>query len=311
MAVDPGYLQYPHRSYGMDHDRYPWSMLQDRPPIQWPNQAKVAVWLCVGLPYYPLDQSNKPFMPPHGMKTPYPDLRHYSLREYGHRVGVFRFLDALDRFGVNASFAVSARLAQRYPYLAERLSARQADEIVCHGWSMNHPHHGDLTPEAEEDLVERSLQVLRASTGREIVGWLSPGRSESKSTPDLLAVNGITYIADWVNDELPYDFQTRSGPIISLPLSAELEDATILVDALHSVSEYVEQVSDALQLLVAEASDAEAGRLLALSVHPWLLGQPHRIQAFEEILELISSRDDVWVATGRDIVEAWKVQTIP
>ncbi|HSG79916.1 MAG TPA: polysaccharide deacetylase family protein [Acidimicrobiia bacterium] len=306
MPLDRSYLEYPHRTYGMDHDRYPWEMLQDRPPVTWPGGAHLAVWINVGLPYYPLDQSNSPFPPPHGMKTVYPDLRHYSLREYGHRVGVYRFFEALDAAGARVTFAVAARLAQRYPYLAERLAARD-DEIACHGWTMNHPHHGDLDPGDESELVERSLSVLAEATGRAPVGWMSPGKSQSARTPDLLAANGVRYMADWVNDELPYRFRTDAGPIVSMPLSTELEDSTILVGALHGVSEYVDQVADAFDLLDAEAR-REGGRLLALSVHPWLLGQPHRIAAFEEILGMLTSRDGVWVAPAIEIVEAWEGQ---
>ena len=36
------YLRYPKRRYGMDHDRYDWSMLPDRPAVQWPGGARVA-----------------------------------------------------------------------------------------------------------------------------------------------------------------------------------------------------------------------------------------------------------------------------
>jgi peptidoglycan/xylan/chitin deacetylase (PgdA/CDA1 family) len=290
----------------MDHDRYPWEMLQDRPPVTWPGDATLAVWINVGLPYYPLDQSNEPFPPPYGMKTGYPDLRHYSLREYGHRVGVFRFLDALDAAGVRATFAVSARLAQRYPYLAQRLGER-GDEITCHGWSMNHPHHGDLDPAVEEDLVKRSLEVLGDAVDRDIDGWLSPGKSQSLRTPDILAAHGVRYMCDWVNDELPYRFSTENGSIVSMPLSTELEDSNILAGSFHSVAEYVDQVSDAFDLLHAE-SKAEGGRLLALSMHPWMLGQPHRIGALEEILAIITGREGVWIATAGEVVAAWEAQ---
>jgi peptidoglycan/xylan/chitin deacetylase (PgdA/CDA1 family) len=306
MTLDHSYLEYPHRSYGMDHDRYPWEMLQDRPPVTWPGGATLAVWINVGLPYYPLDQSNEPFPPPYGMKTVYPDLRHYSLREYGHRVGVYRFFDALDRTGIRSTFAVSARLAERYPYLTERLAGRD-DEIVCHGWSMNHPHHSDLDLAVEEDLVKRSLEVLRAATGREITGWLSPGKSQSARTPELLATHGVRYMCDWVNDELPYRFATENGPIVAMPLSTELEDSNIIAGSLHSAAEYVDQVRDAFDLLHAESRE-HGGRLLALSVHPWMLGQPHRIGAFEEILEMVTSRDGVWTAPAGEIVAAWEAQ---
>lgn len=306
MTLDDSYLDYPNRSYGMDHERYPWEMLQDRPPVSWPGGATLAVWINVGLPYYPLNQSDVPFAPPFGMRTVYPDLRHYSLREYGHRVGVFRFFDALDDAGVRATFAVSARLAQRYPYLAERLAAR-SDEVACHGWSMNHPHHSALDAAVEEDLVARSLEVLGRATGRDIVGWLSPGKSQSHRTPDLLTAHGVRYMCDWVNDDLPYWFSTENGPIVSMPLSTELEDSNIIAGSLHSVSEYVDQVADALDLLHAESTDS-GGRMLALSMHPWLLGQPHRIAALEEILAMLTNREGVWIATASEIVEAWETQ---
>jgi peptidoglycan/xylan/chitin deacetylase (PgdA/CDA1 family) len=240
------------------------------------------------------------------MKTPYPDLRHYSLREYGHRVGIYRFFDALDRFAVPASFAVSARLAERYPYLAQKLADRK-DEVVCHGWSMNHPHHGEMRDEEEAELVKRSIEVLADATAHEVVGWLSPGKSQSLRTPDHLAANGIRYMCDWVNDELPYYFETQHGRLVSMPLSTELEDSTIVAESFHSVSEYVDQISDAFNLLLEE-SKTDGGRLLSVSVHPWLLGQPHRIHGFEAVLELITGSDGVWVATGRDIVEAWEAQ---
>lgn len=304
--LDDSYLQYPHRSYGMDHDRYPWEMLHDRRPVSWPGGATLAVWINVALPYYPLDQSNDPFPPPFGMKTVYPDLRHYSLREYGHRVGVYRVFEALNEAGVRATFALSSRLAQRYPYLAERLAARD-DEIICHGWSMNHPHHSALDPAVEADLVDRSLAVLREATGRDIAGWLSPGKSQSTRTPDLLASHGVRYMCDWVNDDLPYRFSTKNGPIVSMPLSTELEDSNILAGSLHSVSEYVDQVTDAFDLLRAE-SIAEGGRMLALSVHPWMIGQPHRIAGFEEVLALVTGCEGVWIATAEEIVQAWEAQ---
>jgi hypothetical protein len=36
-------------------------------------------------------------------------------------------------------------------------------------------------------------------------------------------------------------------------------------------------------------------------LHPFLIGQPHRIKQFEAALEYITSFDKVWFATGREI----------
>lgn len=304
MSLDPSYLEYPHRSYGMDHDRYDWSMLTDRKPVQWPEGKRLALWVNVSLQYFPLNQTGKPFPPVGGMTTSYPDLRHYTLREYGNRVGIFRCLKAFDRYDVSPTFAVSARLAERYPYLINRLVER-GDEIIGHGWHMDAPLHGDLERTAEAALISRSLDTLREATGQDVAGWLSPSKSQSMNTPDLLAEHGVRYMCDWINDDMPYTFRTSAGDIIAMPLSTELEDRFIMQGNLHSESEYADQIRDAFDYLYAEAAE-QGGRMLALSIHPWMLGQPHRIGRLEEVLEYITGHDGVWSASAGEICAAWQ-----
>lgn len=307
MPLDPSYLEYPHRNYGMDHDRYDWAMMVARQPVHWPDDARVALWVNVALQYFPLNQQGKPFAPVGGMTTSYPDLRHYTLREYGNRVGIWRFLKAFDRYGIRPTFAVSARLAERYPYLVHRIAER-GDEIICHGWHMDAPHHGGMDRETENDLISRSLEVLRRVTAQPVDGWLSPSRSQSENTPDLLASNGVRYMCDWINDDMPYAFRTSAGEITAMPLSMELEDRFIIQGNLHSETEYADQVIDAFDYLYAEAGE-QGGRMLALSLHPWVLGQPHRIGRLEEVLEYIGGHKGVWSAPAREICSAWHAAT--
>lgn len=303
MPLDPGHLDYAHRGYGMDHDRYDWSMLADRTPVAWPGGAKLALWINVAVQFFPLNQGGKPFAPPGGMSTAYPDLRHFTLRDYGNRVGIYRCLRALDDHGVTPTFSVNAAIAERCPTLFERLRAR-GNELLASSWHMDTLHHGDM-PEAEEaGLVDRSLETLR-SAGCTVRGWLSPAGSQSRATPDLLAGNGIDYMADWINDDMPYPFRTRTGSLVALPLSLELDDQFVIQNNLHSEWEYATQVQDACDYLLAEAETAGHGRLLALSIHPWLLGQPHRIGAFESALQHITSRAGIWSASAGEIVDAW------
>lgn len=305
MSLDREHLAYPRRAYGMDHKRYGWSPLSERPPLRWPGGARLALWINVSVQHFPLNQRGLPFPPPGGMRTPYPDLRHYTLRDYGNRVGIYRVFDALAERGLRASFAINAQLAERAPRLVEAAASR--GEIVGHGWNMDCPHYGGMDPGAEAALVERSLSTLRAASGQAVTGWLSPGRNESENTPELLAERGVTYLCDWVNDDLPYPFATAKGRLTALPLSAELEDRFVLQDNLHSEEAWVEQVGDACDLLCAEASRA-GGRLLALSLHPWLIGQAHRIAKLERVLDTILAKDGVWSATPGDIVHSWRAQ---
>lgn len=300
MTLDNKFLDYTQRAYGMDHERYDWSMLSERPKIQWPNGKKLALWVNVCLQFYPLNQQGKPFKVPGGMTMPYPDLRHYSLRDYGNRVGIYRFMRAFDKYQVVPTFAMNTRLAERNPYLLGAIIER-GDEIACHGYHMDTLHYGGQDLEQERELINRSLGLLRDLSGQNINGWLSPARSESENTPDLLALHGIEYFSDWVNDDMPYEFRTRHGNLTAMPLSNELQDTYILMNNLHSEQSYVDQVCDACDYLLNEASQ-EGGRILALNIHPWMLGQPHRIGKLEEVLEYISAKTEVWSASASEIL---------
>jgi peptidoglycan/xylan/chitin deacetylase (PgdA/CDA1 family) len=304
MALDPEFLEYPKRGYGMDHDRYDWSMLSDRQPVTWPGDKRLALWVNVCLQFFPLDQQGKPFAPPGGMTMPYPDLRHFTLRDYRNRVGIFRFLKAFETYGITPTFAVNSALAERNPYLMHILRDR-GNEISCHGWHMDAPHYGGQDPDEERALVEKSLTTLRELSGQDVTGWLSPARNESPVTPELLAANGIEYFSDWVNDDMPYEFRTDEGPLWAMPLSTELEDRFILMNNLHSEASYAQQICDACDYLLNEANHGR-GRILALNIHPWMLGQPHRIGKLEQVLDYITGRDGVWSASATDILAAFR-----
>jgi hypothetical protein len=45
---------------------------------------------------------------------------------------------------------------------------------------------------------------------------------------------------------------------------------------------------------------------MAISLHPWITGQPYRIGALEAALDHILGRRAVWAATGAEIVDAWR-----
>ena len=305
MALDATHLDYPKRRYGMDHERYEWSMLTRRPRVRWPGDKPLAVWINVSLQHFPMNPSAAVKLPG-SMTMPYPDLRHFTLRDYGNRVGIYRLLRAFDASGLHPSFAVNAELALRYPTLLSTLVER-GDELLGHSWSMDTPHVGGLDPVAEEALVERSLRVLREHSGQAVRGWLSPGKLQSPNTPELLKAAGIDYFCDWVNDELPYRFHTAHGDLWNLPLATEIEDRFVIMDNLHAESSWADQVIDAFELLLSEAR-AQGGRLLTLSLHPWVMGQPHRIMHLERVLAHIAAAEEVWQAAPGEIVRAFAAQ---
>mgnify|MGYP003768832551 CR=1 FL=1 len=297
-------LAYPMRRHGMDHDRYGWSMLADRTAIAWPGGKPLAVWLNVSLEHFPLNPEGKGFKAHGNMTMPYPDLRHYTLRDYGNRVGVFRVLKALQQYGLTASLAINGEVATRYPALMRQL-AQTGFELLGHGWNMDKVHYGGMDEQAETALIADSLAALAPHARQPIRGWLSPARSQSQRTPELLRQAGIDWCADWVNDELPYRFETADGPLATMPLPLELEDRFIVGENLHAESEYADQLIDACDFLLEEAQRTGHGRLLALNIHPWVMGQPHRIKHLERVFaHLTANANLLWNAPPSAILAA-------
>ncbi len=297
--ISDDYLKYPKRRHGMDHDRYKWSVLNKRKKIQWPGGHRIALWVTLALEWFPLDMKGQPFKPPGALQTAYPDLRHYTLRDYGNRVGIFRVIKALERHGIRASAAVNAAVAARYGFLLEEVKRRDW-EILGHGLDMDHLHYEGMAD--EKDLIRKSLQILP-----KVRGWLSPAKSESHQTLDLLAAEGIDYVCDWVNDDMPYEIRTTAKNLFSMPHSSDIDDYAILVNNHHDEGEFRDQLTDQFDLLYGESA-TQGGRIMAISLHPWVIGQPYRIGALESALAHIVRHPGVWPATGAEILDAWKAQ---
>ncbi len=306
MSLDPAYLEYPHRRHGYDHDLYAWSAMHERPPVHWPDDKTVALWVCVSLEWFPLTPSDTPFRAPGHMQTAYPDYRHYTARDYGNRVGVYRLLEALAAAGVRASFATNSAIAERYPALIADIVAA-GHEIIAHSTDMNGTIASGLPIAEERALIAHSLDTLERATGTRPAGWLSIARSQSWHTADLLQEAGVRYCCDWVNDELPYRF---SNGLINLPLNHELSDRQIITVQQHSADNHARQMRDAFDWLAAEAGRF-GGRMLPLHVTPYIIGLPYRIDAFAALIADLAARAATWSATGVEIVEAWAAQTPP
>jgi len=303
MTIPDSYLEYAQRHYGMDHDRYDWAILPQRKPVAWPGGARVALWVIPALEWFPLDMKGVPFKPPGAMQTAYPDLRHYTLRDYGNRVGIFRIMQALDRHGIRASVAVNAAVAARYPTLLQECTRRHW-EVIGNGQDMDHLHHAGLDPLVEQKIIADTLSLLRQASGQAVRGWLSPAKSESAATLDLLAAAGVDYVCDWVNDDMPYPMRTKNGALHAMPHPVDIDDYTILVQNHHTEDDFRDQLCDQFDLLYKE-SETQGGRIMAISLHPWVIGQPYRIKALEDALQHIMGHQGVWSATGSEILDAW------
>jgi hypothetical protein len=101
---------------------------------------------------------------------------------------------------------------------------------------------------------------------------------------------------------------TKHGAIHSMPHAFEIDDQTIMGHYHHSEQQFVDQVCDQFDVLYGE-TETEGGRIMALTIHPWMSGQPHRIKFLKAALTHIMGHDGVWSTTGAEILAAFKDQS--
>ena len=291
------------RRPGMDHEHYEWSPINRRGAFRWPNGARIALCVVVTLEKMEWEAPPGSFTTPlaGGLgDRPFPDYARVSHREYGHRVGIFRLLDVLEKHGIPATVAMDAMTAEANPYLVDHCRQRGA-EIIGHGISASRMITGRMTEEDEEEYVHSSVETLRQATGAVPKGWLGPEYGESERTPGILARAGVNYVCDWVNDEQPYRLPTAHGDVCALPLLWELDDVNALWDRRLPVDRYARLLQESFDGLYE--GSRESGLLMAFNLHPWLTGQPFRVGFLDQALGHMVRRQGVWAATGSQIAE--------
>ena len=294
------------RRPGMDHEHYQWSPINRRGALHWPDGARIA--LCVVVTLEKMEWEAPPGSFTSSLAgglgdRPFPDYARVSHREYGHRVGIFRVLDVLEKHGIRPTVAIDAMTAEANPYLVAHCRQRGA-EIIGHGISVSRMITGRMTEEDEEEYVNSSVEALRRAADVSPQGWLGPEHGESERTPGILAAAGISYVCDWVNDERPYRMTTAQGELHALPLMLELDDVNALWDRKVPVDRYARLLEESFDGLYEESQ--ESGLLMAFNLHPWLIGQPFRIGYLDQALGHMVRRQGVWPATGSEITEWFK-----
>ena len=295
------------RKFGMDHPHYEWSPLSTREVLRWPQDARVALAVIIVLEHMEWEPPPGSYQAPNlaGGSAPraFPDYARLSHREYGHRVGVFRVLDVLDKYGVKATVAMDALTAENYPYLVRHCLGR-GDEIIGHGISVSRMITSNMSLEEEDEYIRTSIESLTRATGTAPQGWLGPEYGESARTPQLLARAGLSYVCDWANDEQPYPLKTDQGQLFALPIMLELDDVIALAHRRVTVDSYGSMLKQGFDTMYRDGSSN--GRLMVLNLHPWLIGQPFRIGVLDDALGHIMRRQGVWAATGSEIIDWYR-----
>ena len=281
----------------LPRERVPYSAIVDRPRLELPGGARLAVWTIVNVEEWSIERPMpRTVLPPPQGQPLLPDLPNWAWHEYGMRVGFWRFLEVLNRFNVKATLAINGSVCKSYPRLA-RAALEAGWEFMGHGYVQRPMHH----LEDQKKEIRETMEAIRELTGKAPRGWESPGLTETYDTIDWLAEAGIEYVADWVLDDQPCMIRTSSRPVVSVPYTVEMNDIAMMVLQSHPSSEWLRRGIDQFDRLYAEGE--ASARVMAISIHPYITGVPHRIGYLERLYEYIGQRPGVLMWTGEQILD--------
>src|SRR5260221_4601361 len=217
------------------------------------------------------------------------------------RAGFWRQFKALTERNMRVTLALKPSLCSSYPRVA-RAALEAGFEFMGHGFVQGPMHI--LANQAE--TIKRAVETIAKFTGKSPRSWESPGLTETEETLDLLRLNGIEYVADWVIDDLPQDVATPYGTITTIPYSVEPNEIVIHAMQLLPFEQFLKRCTDQFDRLYLEGESN--ARIMAISVHPYITGVPHRIKYLEALLDYVIGHDGVALMTASEIGDWYRAE---
>ena len=283
-----------------DYGPFPYIPITERPRLTWPGGAHVAVWVIPNLEFFPLTRglSGHPFE----AKGKPPTVRPWAQRDYGNRVGIWRLMDVLDKFGIRATASLNSEICVQHPQIV-RAAVDRKWEFIGHNIT-NTVRLTELDEAAERQTIAQCTKIIAEASGRRPTGWLGAALAENWHTLEYLIDEGYQYVADWTNDDQPYLMTVGERQIASIPYSYEVNDSPFIYYRNGTIDEFEKLIRRQFEVLYEEG--AVSGRVMAICLHPFIIGVPHRIRGLESALKFIASHDKVWFATGSEIIQHYR-----
>ena len=285
-------------------ERLDYSPINARPRLTWPGGARLAIWVVPNIEHYEYMPAKIRVRDP-WPRQPHPDVLNYGIRDYGNRVGLWRMMDVLDRHAVPCTASLSLAVLDMYPEIFAAMEARHW-EYMSHGL-YNTRYHWNISEDEERAAIAECIEIHRRHTGRALRGWFSPAASYTLNTPDLVAAAGITYLCDFFHDDQPARIHVKSGRLISVPYSFELNDS-VMHRRPQEAADFETIGRDMFDQLHRD-SERWGGLVMCIALHPYVTGAPHRIRHLDSLLTYLKSHEQVWWATGAEIADHYLAQT--
>ena len=279
---------------------FEYSPIVTRKKLEWPNGARVALWVIPNIEFFALSDRI-----PASTSNKMPDIPTWAVRDYGNRVGVWRFMDVFDKYGIRATVALNSDVCIHHPVIIAEGNKRRW-EWMGHN-KTNTRRLIDMTEDEEPKAIKETLDTIARVAGKRPKGWLGSGMQETWNTLDHLVDESVDYVCDWVNDDQPYQMTLEGGKkIFSIPYSQDINDIPAFERQHRTAEEFRDMICRQFDTLHAEG--AQSGRAMSICLHPYLTGRAYRIHALDQALAYITGHKDVWLATGSEIIAAYKAQ---
>jgi len=280
------------------HGRYAYSGWHQRARYAWPGGAGLALYIGLNLEHFAFGEGLGAELCPAG---PQPDVLNYAWRDYGNRVGAWRLLELFEELRMPCTVLLNSAMYDYAPSLAAAFRAR-GDEIAGHGRS-NSERQSVLSEAEERALIAEATAAIAEAEGRPPRGWLSPWIAESRATPDLLAEAGYRYTLNWCADDAPVWLGTRQGRLLAIPYPQEVNDIPAIVARKDGAAAFAEMIVDDFEERLRQAKDGRA-QVMGVALHPYLVGQPHRLRHLRRALaHLAGRRTTVWLTTAGGVYD--------
>lgn len=277
--------------------------ITERKGFRWPNGSRIALWMIPNLEHFHLDAvlpgSNNERAAVGQAKNP--NTRSWSLREYGNRVGIWRIMEVMSRYGVRGTAALNSDICIYRPQIIEA-ALKLGWEFMGHGQT-NAVRITEMPPEKEQEEIHQTLATIAKATGKKPLGWMGAGLAETWNTLDYLIEEGCLYVADWIADDMPFRMNVGGKTIYSIPYTFHCNDSIHFYEHKQSAETFGRILRSQFDQLYEES--AESARIMTISVHPFVSGPPYRIGILDSALEYICKHSGVWPATGEEIIREY------
>jgi len=283
---------------------------RDLLPVRMPKGKKCAFAYCVNMDAVAL------WIGGGFLATPLPTT--ISKGEFGPREGAGRILDVLKKLDIKCSFGIPVHTAESFPEICKRVVA-EGHEVMYHGYM--HEDVSKMPKEKEEAVMRRGLATLKNVLGVDAVGYDQHSSDVSPNTHELLEKLGFEYaITEMASEFLPYrirvgDHVPLDGPmkhgretkVVQIPWSWFLDDFPYhdyiwgTQTGLRTPREVISIYKDFFHYMYENVP----GGVMRLVNHDQVSGHAHVIPRLEEFLRYVKSFPDVWVATCKEIADAY------